>query len=178
MSISSFSGPRRSHYSFDVGPSDGFASHDFDVNLGLDLGLPAGSAADDDADETYSAVEFGRDAAPFRSARESIGSKFGSVLRGDLGEGEELIRDPFGVGLDLDDPLAFEDEPMDLGLDIGSPRQDADDPFGGQMGEGMDYEYGEGMEMGMDDFDFGQQRADRECSFFSFSLSFLIFTFR
>ncbi|CDZ98317.1 Sister chromatid cohesion complex Cohesin, subunit RAD21/SCC1 [Phaffia rhodozyma] len=168
LSVSSFSGPRRSHYSFDVGPSDGFNSHDFDIDLELDVG--------DDADETLSAVEYGRDAAPLRSARESLGSRFGGSVtggqRGDIsilgGEGD-IIRDPFGSGLD---PLDFEAEPMDLGLDIGSPREELEDPFGlGRggddqlMGEGLDYDYGEGLGVGLDELnELGLGREGRASS--------------
>lgn len=118
-----------------VGPSDGFQSQDF----ALDLGLLDDEDATVEGDDTLSAIEIGRDVAPARSARLSMGSKFGGGADDsfDLGGGANL-----DVPLDLDDDrqgmdIEFE-QPIDLGLDV-------------DMGEGA-YDY---------DIDLGAAYDDR-----------------
>lgn len=119
---------------FDVGPSDGFASQDFD--LGLDLG--------DDADET---VELGRHVeANLSGARLSLGGR--SLNDTFSNAGDLSRRTPGAMDMDVD----FNDQqPIDLGLDIGSPRLDND--FGrvggqyddqGYVGGGLDFNPDEG----------------------------------
>ncbi|THH33260.1 hypothetical protein EUX98_g902 [Antrodiella citrinella] len=118
-------------YGFDLGPSDGIGSQDFEALDELDLGLDFGDGpvhsqpeprapteeADDDMD-----VEIGRDAAPMRTARESLGSHL-------LGDREDLdilsrrSREPSHLGDMNDFGPDVGDMEIDLGLDFG------DQPF-------------------------------------------------
>ena len=60
-------------YGFDLGPSDGIGSQDYEVDLGLTFGdEPATPHARSEADDM--SVEVGRDAAPQRPPRESLDS--------------------------------------------------------------------------------------------------------
>lgn len=151
---------------FDVGPSDGFASQDFD--LGLDMG-------EDDDDDT---VELGRhDSANLSGARLSLGGK--SLLNDSFSNAGDLSRPSLGGGargaMDMD--VDFDDQqPIDLGLDIGSPRMDyggmggqpdADDYAGGM--DGMDFDMGGGFDVPPNVPDLvldgeGQRSRSRECA--------------
>src|SRR5712671_764180 len=62
-----------SGYGFDLGPSDGIGSQDYEVDLGLTFGdEPATPRERSEADDM--SVEVGRDAAPPREPRESLDS--------------------------------------------------------------------------------------------------------
>src|SRR5882757_10296301 len=60
-------------YGFDLGPSEGIGSQDYEVDLGLTFGdEPATPHERSEVDDM--SVEVGRDAAPLRAPRESIDS--------------------------------------------------------------------------------------------------------
>jgi cohesin complex subunit SCC1 len=60
-------------YGFDLGPSDGIGSQDYEVDLGLTFGdEPATPRERSEVDDM--SVEVGRDAAPLRAPRESLES--------------------------------------------------------------------------------------------------------
>ncbi|KAI9442635.1 Rec8 like protein-domain-containing protein [Lactarius indigo] len=70
-------------YGFDLGPSDGIGSQDYEVDLGLTFGdEPATPRERSEADDL--SVEVGRDAAPPRAPRESLDSHL-------LGQGVEEV---------------------------------------------------------------------------------------
>ncbi|KAH9033135.1 Rec8 like protein-domain-containing protein [Lactarius hengduanensis] len=115
-------------YGFDLGPSDGIGSQDYEVDLGLTFGdEPATPRERSEADDL--SVEVGRDAAPPRAPRESLDSHL-------LGQGVEEVellshhsRAPsehpfandldFGFGpeegLNIDLDLDFGDRPVSEG---------------------------------------------------------------
>jgi hypothetical protein len=143
---------------FDVGPSDGFASQDYD--LGLD---------DDDDDDT---VEFGRhDDANLSGRRKSLGSRLSLGLNDTFSNAGDLSRPSLGGAMDVD--VDFQDQPIDLGLDIGSPRMDVD--YGGLGGQHDEDDYGGGMDFDAGaDFDIpaapdlvadAERSNSRECTF-------------
>ena len=125
-------------YGFDLGPSDGIGSQDYD-DLNLDFGDgPATPAArtpsrmDDDDDMS---VEMPRERAAPRALRESLGSHLlGAEGADDLDllsvRSRAQSENPFGIGMDIDigfgpddagmvvDDLgiSFEDEPLPLPL--------------------------------------------------------------
>ena len=145
------------HNDFDVGPADGFQSQDFD--LGLDLGLDEDE--EQDPDETVSAVEFGRDAAPERAARLSMGSRFGADGEKDMSVLGDRSGD-LGGDMDIDFNQGEMDyQPMDdidLGLDLGNNDPYADD------GAGFDFGNDDGAPLPELD-PAGERRESRECEF-------------
>ncbi|KAH7910585.1 Rec8 like protein-domain-containing protein [Hygrophoropsis aurantiaca] len=107
-------------YGFDLGPSDGIGSHDFEIDLGLDFGDGPVSEADE-------SVEQGRDAPVPRNARESLASHF-MGRNGDKDEMDLLSnrsRDPsvHPYGADVDMDMGFGPDlggmDVDLGLNFG-----------------------------------------------------------
>lgn len=110
-------------YGFDL--EGGIGSQDFDVDLGIDFGDgPVGDEAEKSgqADETMS-VEVGRDAAPDRSARESLGSHLlggeGVELDALSHRSREMSEHPFGADVDMDFGPDIGGMDIDLGLDFG-----------------------------------------------------------
>ncbi|OJT10264.1 Cohesin subunit rad21 [Trametes pubescens] len=119
-------------YGFDLGPSDGIGSQDYDIDLNLDFGdgpAPADRATPRTEDDEMS-VEVGRDAAAPRPFRESLGSH---LLGAHEGEGDfDMLsvrsraqsENPFGGpdidmgfgpdagGMDVDLGISFGDEPL------------------------------------------------------------------
>jgi cohesin complex subunit SCC1 len=107
-------------YGFDLGPSDGIGSQDFDLDLGLDFGDGPVSV---NGNEEMS-VEVGRDAAAPRLSLDS------NVL-GDHGMGVDLdiasnrsksrgaSEHPFGPDMDIDFGADLGGVDLDLGLDFG-----------------------------------------------------------
>ena len=101
----------------------GFGSQDYDVELGIDFG-PGGEEGEKggEADETMS-VEVGRDAAPDRSARESLGSHLlggeGAELDALSHRSREMSEHPFGPDVDMDFGPDIGGMDLDLGLDYG-----------------------------------------------------------
>ncbi|KAH9027706.1 Rec8 like protein-domain-containing protein [Lactarius pseudohatsudake] len=115
-------------YGFDLGPSDGIGSQDYEVDLGLTFGdEPATPRERSEADDL--SVEVGRDAAPPRPPRESLDSHL-------LGQGVEEVEllshhsrapseHPFATdldfgfgpeeGLNIDLDLDFGDRPVSEG---------------------------------------------------------------
>ncbi|KAL0570511.1 sister chromatid cohesion protein 1 [Marasmius crinis-equi] len=101
---------------FDIGPSDGIGSQDFEIDLGLDFG--DGPIQQDEENQDSMSVDgsvgVGRDADPFR---DSIGAQFeeGAGMDLDLVSNRSKSRDPsehgFGADMDIDIPL----EGVDLG---------------------------------------------------------------
>ncbi|TFY66264.1 hypothetical protein EVG20_g4815 [Dentipellis fragilis] len=104
-------------YGFDLGPSDGIGSQDYDIDLGLDFGDGPPSAVARSEDDNMS-VEVGRDAAP-RDSRRSIDSH---LMARDIDEeilsqrSREPSEHPFGADMDIDFGPGME---VDLGLDFG-----------------------------------------------------------
>ncbi|KDQ55875.1 hypothetical protein JAAARDRAFT_180766 [Jaapia argillacea MUCL 33604] len=105
-------------YGWDLGPSDGIGSQDYDIDLGLDFDdrpVPTDQAPREE-DDSFS-VEVGRDAPVRRDARESLASH----LLGQHGEdmdmdilsqkSREPSEHPFGADVDMDFGL-------DLGMDV------------------------------------------------------------
>ncbi|KAI0663616.1 Rec8 like protein-domain-containing protein [Cubamyces menziesii] len=117
-------------YGFDLGPSDGIGSQDYDIDLNLDFG--DGPAAPEPAtprsEDDEMSVEVGRDAAPPRAFRESLDSH----ILGARGEADIDVmsarsraqsENPFAAdvdmgfgpdvgGMDVDLGLSFGDEPL------------------------------------------------------------------
>lgn len=138
-------------YELDLGPSDGIGSQDFE--LGLDFGGGPRSATGE-ADES---VEFGRDAAPMRRARDSLASHL-------LGKG---------------------DMEMDVDLDLMSrgSRAPSEQPFNADMDLGLGpdatMDLGDfGISFGGDDHPMsdrektpGQTRSPSECLISMYSMS-------
>ncbi|CAL1706574.1 unnamed protein product [Somion occarium] len=115
------------NYGFDLGPSDGIGSQDYDIDLGLDFGDGPASAVGEqarthDEDESMD-VEYGRDAASMRHPRESLESHIlGPRRPQDLDvlsyRSREASEHPFGDDLDFG-PALGEGMELDLGLDFG-----------------------------------------------------------
>jgi len=105
-------------YGFDLGPSDGIGSHDYeDVDLGLDFG------------DGLESVEMGRDGPASHARRESMDSNLlgkGDV-NGDLDmmshKSREGSENPFGAEMNMD---------LDFGPDLGGMDIDLGLDFGGQ----------------------------------------------
>ncbi|OBZ70610.1 Cohesin subunit rad21 [Grifola frondosa] len=114
-------------YGFDLGPSDGIGSHDYEIDLGLDFGDgPAGGIDNSSRMEDDSmSVEVGRDAAMPRAARESLDSHLlgrnGADLDLDLlsNRSREASEHPFGADIDMDFGPDIGGMDLDLGLDFG-----------------------------------------------------------
>ncbi|TFK53683.1 hypothetical protein OE88DRAFT_1626643, partial [Heliocybe sulcata] len=106
-------------YGWDLGPSDGIGSQDYEVDLGLDFGDGASRLEGDDS----MSVEMGRDAASHRSARESIDSRFigkgGAALDLDMLSQRSRSEQPFGADVDMDFGPDLGGMDIDLGLDFG-----------------------------------------------------------
>ncbi|KAI0256407.1 Rec8 like protein-domain-containing protein [Lactifluus subvellereus] len=117
-------------YGFDLGPSDGIGSQDYEVDLGLTFGdEPATPRERERSEGDDMSVEVGRDAAPPRAARESLDSH----LLGKDGDEPEMFshhsrapsEHPFGhdmdfgfgpeEGLNIDLDLDFGDRPISEG---------------------------------------------------------------
>ncbi|KAI0645579.1 Rec8 like protein-domain-containing protein [Trametes meyenii] len=117
-------------YGFDLGPSDGIGSQDYDIDLNLDFGdgpAPADRATPRSEDDDMS-VEVGRDAAAPRAFRESLDSHMiGAHGRDDFDllsvRSRAQSENPFagdvdiGFGpdvgeMDVDLGISFEDEPL------------------------------------------------------------------
>jgi len=117
-----------SGYGFDLGPSDGIGSQDYEVDLGLTFGdEPVTPHERSEADDM--SVEVGRDAAPLRPPRESLDSH----LLKQTGDELDLLshhsrapsEHPFGGdmdfgfgpegGLNIDLDLDFGDRPISEG---------------------------------------------------------------
>lgn len=103
-------------YGFDLGPSDGIGSHDYeDVDLGLDFG------------DGFESVEMGRDGPASAAGRHSVDSHFlGKVgVNGDIdmvsNKSREGSENPFGaeMNMDLDFGPDLGGMDIDLGLDFG-----------------------------------------------------------
>lgn len=107
-------------YGFDLGPSDGIGSADYDdFDLGLDFGDGNAQAAD------LESVEMGRDAASV-AARASIGSHLlGKDGDFDAISNRALSEDAFGAEMNMD-------VDMDFGPDVGGMDIDLGLDFGGQ----------------------------------------------
>ena len=113
-----------------LGPTDGIGSQDFEeLDLGLDFGdgapapAPPASSPPHEDDESME-IEFGRDAAPPRPPRESLGSEL-------LGRGDDQMdidilshrsREPSEHPFDADMTLELGPD-IDLGLDFGDHEQ-------------------------------------------------------
>ncbi|KAI0072661.1 hypothetical protein K474DRAFT_1628650 [Panus rudis PR-1116 ss-1] len=114
------------NYGFDLGPSDGIGSQDFDIDLGLDFGDGPVSAAGEptrtggDDDESMEMEVGRRDAGPARTARESLASHLlgpGTIEEDILSRrSREASEQPFG-GDDFGPDLG--DMDIDLGLSFG-----------------------------------------------------------
>ncbi|TCD70338.1 sister chromatid cohesion protein 1 [Steccherinum ochraceum] len=113
-------------YGFDLGPSDGIGSQDFEeLDLGLDFGdgpvAPAaaqGRDASEEADDTME-VEVGRDAGFSRGIRESLGSHLLGDRRDDLDLLSHRSREASQLGDMNDFGPDIGDMEIDLGLDFG-----------------------------------------------------------
>lgn len=114
-------------YGFDLGPSDGIGSQDYDP-LGIDFGEGPVSVHDNESqmEEDSMSVEFGRDAAPARRPRESLASHLLGRPGGDADldilsvRSREASMQPFrddmdfGFGPDMGDiDIGISFEPMD-----------------------------------------------------------------
>jgi len=112
-------------YGFDLGPSDGIGSQDYDIDLGLDFGDGPASVAPSVAgrvEDDSMSVEVGRDAPLSRDYRQSIDSHLLGRPDTDLDilsqKSREPSEQPFGAEMDLDfGPDMGMD--IDLGLDFG-----------------------------------------------------------
>ena len=108
-----------------------------------------------------SAVEFGRDAAPAREARLSMGSRFGAEgdkdmsILGDrsMDQGGEFDPDAFAQG-----EMDYQPMDVDLGLDVG---MDDVDPYADMGGAGFDFGADTGELPELDPA--GERRESREC---------------
>jgi cohesin complex subunit SCC1 len=101
-------------YGFDLGPSDGIGSHDYDdVDLGLDFG------------DGLESVEMGRDGPASNARRDSIDSHL-LGKGGDLdllsNKSREASENPFGADMNMD---------IDFGPDVGGMDIDLGLDFGG-----------------------------------------------
>ncbi|KAI0819965.1 Rec8 like protein-domain-containing protein [Trametes gibbosa] len=116
-------------YGFDLGPSDGIGSQDYDIDLNINFGdepAPADRPTPRSEDDEMS-VEVGRDAAAPRAFRESLDSHLIGA-QGDLDllsvRSRAQSEDPFGMadvdmgfgpdvgGMDVDLGISFGDEPL------------------------------------------------------------------
>ncbi|KAL4249516.1 rad21 family protein [Abortiporus biennis] len=98
------------HGGFDtLGPSDGIGSQDFEIDLGIDVDAPVEAAEEGSRHEEDDSMSIGvgRDAAPMRGARESIGSHL-------LGPGEHDM-DIFSVRSREASEQPFHDDNLDFG---------------------------------------------------------------
>ncbi|KAI0066081.1 hypothetical protein BV25DRAFT_1879090 [Artomyces pyxidatus] len=108
-------------YGFDLGPSDGIGSQDYELDLGLDFGdAPASVHARSEYDDM--SVEVGRDAAPPREFRQSLDSHMlGRGGDSDLDilshRSREPSENPFAADMNDFGPDIGMD--IDLGLDFG-----------------------------------------------------------
>lgn len=110
-----------------------------------------------------SAVEFGRDAAPERAARLSMGSRFGAEgdkdmsILGDrsMDQGGDMDLDAFGQG-----EMDYQPMDIDLGLDVG--MDDNADPYADMGGAGFDFGADAGELPELDPA--GERRESRESS--------------
>ncbi|KAI0259262.1 Rec8 like protein-domain-containing protein [Gloeopeniophorella convolvens] len=107
-------------YGFDLGPSDGIGSQDYEVDLGLTFGdeeEPPSVHEPSEPDDM--SVEVGRDAAPPRAPRESLDSHLLGDTRDELDllshHSREPSEKPFGDDIDF----GFgPDEGMNIDLDL------------------------------------------------------------
>ncbi|KAF9263415.1 hypothetical protein L218DRAFT_928040 [Marasmius fiardii PR-910] len=106
---------------YDIGPSDGIGSQDFEIDLGLDFGDGPNQQEEENQDSMSvdGSVGVGRDADPFR---DSIGAQFmeeGGGIELDLVSNRSKSRGPsehgFGGDINIDMDI---DMPLD-GLDLG-----------------------------------------------------------
>ena len=121
-------------YGFDLGPSDGIGSQDYDIDLNLDFGdgpaAPAARTPSRMSEDDDMSVEMPRERAEPRPYRESIGSH---VLGPQGADDLDLLsvrsraqsENPFAAdidmgfgpddaGMDVDLGISFEDEPLPL----------------------------------------------------------------
>ena len=115
-------------YGFDLGPSDGIGSQDFDLDLNLDFGDgPVAARTPSRMDEDDMSVENLRDAAPSRGYQESIVSHLLAARDTDMlshgSRSRAQSMDPFAAdldagfgpdlgGMDMDLGISFGDEPL------------------------------------------------------------------
>ncbi|KAI0757197.1 Rec8 like protein-domain-containing protein [Daedaleopsis nitida] len=117
-------------YGFDLGPSDGIGSQDYEVDLNLDFGdgPEAPERTPSRMDDDDMSVEVGRDAAPRRAFRESLDSHMvGPRGPDDLDllsvRSRAQSENPFAAdvdmgfgpdvgGMDVDLGISFEDDPL------------------------------------------------------------------
>ena len=119
-------------YGFDLGPSDGIGSQDFDLDLNLDFGdVPEAAArTPSQMDDDGMSIEYVRDAAPPRAYAESIASQVMGAAGADADLDLLSVRsraqseNPFAVaemdigfgpdegGMDVDLGISFGDEPL------------------------------------------------------------------
>ncbi|KAI8972255.1 Rec8 like protein-domain-containing protein [Trametes punicea] len=114
-------------YGFDLGPSDGIGSQDFDIDLHIDFGDGPAAAGTPRSEEEEMSVEVGREAVAPRAFRESIDSH---IIGARSAEGDLLSvrsraesENPFAAdidmgfgpdvgGMDVDLGISFGDEPL------------------------------------------------------------------